>query len=59
MMASFRNRDTSPEMIVRRGIHAEGYRYRLHCRNLPRTPDLVFPRYRAVIFGKRLFLART
>ncbi|MGN6237034.1 very short patch repair endonuclease [Dyella sp.] len=49
-MSRIRGRDTKPEMIIRRGLHAIGYRYRLHDRTLPGRPDLVFPRYRAVIF---------
>ncbi len=43
-------RDTKPEMIVRRGLHRLGYRYRLHEKNLPGKPDLVLPKYKAVIF---------
>lgn len=39
-----------PEMVVRRGLHARGLRFRLHRRDLPGRPDLVFPRHRAVIF---------
>lgn len=50
MMAGIRGKDTRPEMIVRRGLHARGFRFRLHVRRLPGTPDLVFPRRRAVIF---------
>ncbi|MBA2920639.1 DNA mismatch endonuclease Vsr [Sphingomonas sp. MAH-20] len=49
-MSRIRAADTRPEMIVRRGLHALGLRYRLHDRQLPGTPDLVFPVYRAVIF---------
>lgn len=49
-MQRVRGRDTKPEMLLRRGLHARGFRYRLHQRNLPGRPDLVFPRYRAVIF---------
>lgn len=50
MMAGIRSRDTRPEMVIRRGLHALGYRYRLHDRRLPGRPDLVFPSRRAVIF---------
>lgn len=50
MMAGIRGKDTKPEMIVRRALHARGFRYRLHNRDLPGCPDLVFPKYRAVIF---------
>lgn len=49
-MSRIRGKDTKPEMIVRRALHARGLRYRLHDRKLPGRPDLVLPRYRAVIF---------
>jgi len=49
-MSRIRGRDTKPEMMVRRGLHARGLRYRLQDRSLPGRPDLVFPKYRAVIF---------
>lgn len=42
--------DTKPEMLIRRGLHARGFRYRLQDRKLPRRPDLVFSRYHAVVF---------
>lgn len=48
-MSAIRGRDTKPEMIVRRALHAAGLRYRLHG-DLPGKPDLVFPGRRAVIF---------
>jgi DNA mismatch endonuclease (patch repair protein) len=50
MMAGIRGKDTRPEMILRRGLHARGFRFRLHDRRLPGSPDLVFPGRRAVIF---------
>ncbi len=50
MMAGIRGKDTRPEMTLRRGLHARGFRYRLHDRRLPGSPDLVFPGRRAVIF---------
>lgn len=50
MMAGIRGKDTRPEMILRRGLHARGFRYRLYDRRLPGSPDLVFPGRRAVIF---------
>lgn len=50
IMALIRGKDTKPELVVRRLTHAMGYRYRLHRRDLPGTPDLVFPRHRKVIF---------
>jgi DNA mismatch endonuclease (patch repair protein) len=49
-MSRIRGRDTKPEMLVRQGLHARGMRYRLHDRRLPGRPDLVFPRYGAVVF---------
>ncbi len=48
-MSRIRGRDTKPEMLIRRGLHARGLRYRLQDRALPGRPDLVFPRYHAVI----------
>lgn len=50
MMAAIRGKDTSPELIVRRFLHAKGYRFRLHRKDLPGTPDVVLPRYRIAIF---------
>jgi DNA mismatch endonuclease (patch repair protein) len=50
MMASVRSKDTKPEMVIRRALHAKGLRYRLHDRKLPGSPDLVFPKYRTVLF---------
>jgi DNA mismatch endonuclease, patch repair protein len=49
MMAGIRSKDTVPELVVRRGLHALGFRYRLHDRSLPGTPDLVLPRWKAAI----------
>jgi DNA mismatch endonuclease (patch repair protein) len=45
-----RCRDTSPELAVRRALHARGVRFRLHRRDLPGRPDIVLPRYRLCIF---------
>ncbi|MGC6585093.1 very short patch repair endonuclease [Paenibacillus sp. Dod16] len=50
MMAGIRSKDTKPELIIRKGLHCLGFRYRLHDKNLPGKPDMVFPRYNAVIF---------
>ncbi|HET9639883.1 MAG TPA: very short patch repair endonuclease [Allosphingosinicella sp.] len=55
MMAGIRGKDTKPEIILRRGLHARGYRYQLHRRDLPGKPDLVFPRYRGVLFAQGCF----
>lgn len=49
-MSRIRSRDTKPEMLIRRGLHVKGLRYRLHDKTLPGRPDLVFPRYRTVVF---------
>lgn len=49
-MRRIRKTDTKPELAVRRLVHSMGYRYRLHRRDLPGTPDLVFPRLRKVVF---------
>lgn len=49
-MASVGQRDTGPEMCLRRALHRLGLRYRLHDRKLPGSPDLVFPRFRSVVF---------
>ena len=55
MMAGIRGKDTRPELFIRRGLHAMGFRYRLHAERLPGKPDLVFPKYRAVIFVNGCF----
>jgi len=49
-MRRIRKKDTKPELVVRRLVHRMGYRYRLHRRDLPGTPDLIFPSRRKVIF---------
>jgi DNA mismatch endonuclease (patch repair protein) len=50
LMSTVRNRDTKPEMVVRRTLHALGYRYRLHRADLPGKPDIVFPGRKKIIF---------
>ncbi len=50
VMRAVKGKDTGPEMSVRRMLHKLGYRYRLHRKDLPGKPDLVFPGRRAVIF---------
>ncbi|WP_311721305.1 very short patch repair endonuclease [Sphingomonas sp. BK345] len=54
-MSRIRSRDTKPELLLRRALHARGLRYRLHVRDLPGRPDLVFPGKRAVIFVNGCF----
>jgi DNA mismatch endonuclease (patch repair protein) len=54
-MSRIRPIDTKPEMVLRRSIHARGFRYRLHAKSLPGKPDLVFPSRRAVVFVNGCF----
>jgi DNA mismatch endonuclease (patch repair protein) len=54
-MSRIGGRDTTPEMVVRRLLHASGYRFRLYRRDLPGTPDIVFPSRRKVIFVNGCF----
>lgn len=49
-MAAIKDRNTGPEMVVRRLAHRMGYRFRLHRKDLPGKPDLVFPGRKAIIF---------
>lgn len=58
MMRAVRSRDTAPERVVRRLAHALGYRFRLNRRDLPGSPDLVFPGRRKVIFVHGCFWHR-
>ena len=55
IMSRIRAKDTAPEIQIRKGLHALGFRYRLHERRLPGKPDLVFPRYKSVIFVNGCF----
>lgn len=55
MMSGIRGRDTKPELIIRKKLHALGFRYKLHDKNLPGKPDIVFPKYKAVIFVNGCF----
>jgi len=58
LMAKVRGKDTKPELKVRRAAHALGYRFRLHGKGLPGTPDLVFTKRRKVIFVHGCFWHR-
>lgn len=58
IMASVPQRNTTPEMAVRLMAHGLGFRYRLHRRDLPGTPDIVFPRLHKVIFVHGCFWHR-
>lgn len=55
MMAGIRNKDTQPELILRKGLHALGFRFKLHEAKLKGKPDLTFPKYKAVIFVNGCF----
>lgn len=58
MMRGIRGRNTKPELVVRRYLHRAGFRYRLHVKSLPGTPDIVLVRYRAVVFVHGCFWHR-
>lgn len=58
LMSRVRGKDTTPEMAVRRAAHALGYRFRLHRKDLPGRPDLVFPSRRKVVFVHGCFWHR-
>ncbi|WP_322965487.1 very short patch repair endonuclease [Sphingomonas fuzhouensis] len=49
MMAGIRGRDTAPELALRRALHRAGLRFRVHAKELPGRPDIVLPRWRAVV----------
>mgnify|MGYP000976670201 CR=1 FL=1 len=57
-MSRIRGTDTHPEMMVRKWLWLNGYRYRLHRKNLPGKPDIVLPKYRVVIFVHGCFWHR-
>lgn len=50
LMSRVKGRDTKPELVVRKTLHAMGYRFRLQRRDLPGRPDIVLPRHRKAIF---------
>ena len=58
MMACIKGKNTKPEMVVRKLVHEMGFRFRLHRKDLPGCPDLVFPRLRRVIFVHGCFWHR-
>lgn len=49
-MSQIGHTDTKPEILVRKGLHRRGFRYRLHTKDLPGKPDIVLPKYKTVIF---------
>lgn len=57
-MRAVRRQNSSPELLVRRAAHALGLRFRLHRKDLPGTPDLVFPKYKTCVFVHGCFWHR-
>lgn len=55
IMSSVSTADTGPELTVRKALHALGFRYRLHAKELPGRPDIVLPRYRTIVFVNGCF----
>jgi DNA mismatch endonuclease (patch repair protein) len=49
MMSGIRGRNTRPEILIRRLLHANGFRFRLHVRDLPGKPDIVLPKHKAIV----------
>jgi len=58
MMGRVRQKDTAPELSVRRILFSNGFRYRLHVRSLPGSPDIVLPRFKTAIFVHGCFWHR-
>jgi len=54
-MAAVSGKNTKPELLIRKALHRRGFRYRLHDKKLPGKPDLVLPKYKAVIFVNGCF----
>lgn len=50
MMAGIRSKDTVPELIIRKALHARGFRFRLHSKGLPGKPDVVLPKWHVAVF---------
>ncbi len=50
MMSGIQSKNTKPEILIRKALHARGFRYALHAKDLPGKPDIVMPKWRAVIF---------
>ena len=57
-MSKIRSQDTKPEIALRKALHSLGFRFRLHGRKLPGKPDVILPKYRAVIFVHGCFWHR-
>ncbi len=57
-MRAIRGSDTKPELLLRKALHARGFRYRINIKSLPGSPDIVFAKYRSVIFVHGCFWHR-
>ncbi|MBR5886681.1 MAG: DNA mismatch endonuclease Vsr [Akkermansia sp.] len=57
-MSAIKGKNTKPEIVVRKVLHALGYRFRLHYKDLPGKPDIILPRYKTVIFVNGCFWHR-
>ncbi|UMY64239.1 very short patch repair endonuclease [Pseudomonas sp. LS.1a] len=49
-MSGIKGKNTSPELVIRKALHARGFRFRIHTTHLPGKPDLILPKFRAAIF---------
>lgn len=58
MMAGIKGKNTRPEVAIRKALHAKGFRYKLHEKDLPGKPDLVLPKYKTVVFVHGCFWHR-
>jgi len=58
MMSGIHGKNTKPELLVRKYLHGRGLRFRLHAKKLPGKPDLVFPKYKTVVFVHGCFWHR-
>ena len=58
MMSGIQGMNTKPELLVRKYLHGRGLRFRLHAKELPGKPDLVFPKYKTVVFVHGCFWHR-
>ncbi len=54
-MSRIKGKNTKPEILVRKFLFSKGFRYRLHVKNLPGKPDIVFPKYKTVVFVNGCF----
>ncbi|WP_095161839.1 very short patch repair endonuclease [Pseudomonas sp. Irchel 3F5] len=50
MMSGIQGKNTSPEIFIRKALHSRGFRFRIHVKSLPGSPDLVLPKHKAVVF---------